>query len=100
MDNRRQNKHESQQEIPNGLAQGVENLKSTISHRPELQGWLLFSGGVVLLLYGFGLLSIVNYVIIALGIYLVLYGGYRAHFAHRAKEVFNWVSQQLGGKKH
>ena len=97
------NVREREVETTNGLGhtaeRGMENLKASISRRPELQGWLLLAAGSLLFIYAVRpeWLPFLNYVLIGIAIYLFLYGAYQAHLIERVTELVNWIRAKFSG---
>ncbi len=101
MDNRNPRQERDVKETSNGLAHGVENIKATITRRPELQGWLFVGAGALLLLHTLRpeWVPFLNYILIGFAVYLLLYGSAKAHLVERTSEIINWVRDRFGGTK-
>lgn len=92
----KQQKPEGQRETSNGIAHDVEaTMRANLSGRPELQGWISFASGIILLLHAFGYFHFINYVIIAIGAYLLFMGASKAHLIEKINNVYKWLRNKF-----
>jgi len=68
---------------------------SALERRPQLQGWLSLGSGLILLLHVWGYLTFVNYILIAIALYLMFQGAVKVHLLDKIHELFAWVKHKI-----
>lgn len=73
----------------------TNSFTSALESRPQLQGWLFFGSGLILLLHVWGYLTFVNYILIAIALYLMVHGAVKVHLLDKIHEAYAWIKQKI-----
>lgn len=76
----------------NGLAKDANLAHTTevvMNARPEIQGYLLLAGGAALILFAFGFLPMIKWLVVASGAALLLWGVVRSNIIGRTAQMID-----------
>jgi hypothetical protein len=79
----------------NGTSPEANSFTTALERKPQLQGWLFVGSGLILLLHVWGYLTFVNYILIAIALYLIFQGAVKVHLLEKIQEAIAWVKQKI-----